>query len=65
MGISLPAMGASTAQVSFKSAAEYCAVREQFGLSIGQFEGIQEKLADIADKMDSLQGKFTGFFSKK
>lgn len=49
-GISLPAMGASTAQVSFKSAAEYCAVREQFGLSIGQFEGIQEKLADIAGK---------------
>ncbi|WP_042145496.1 MULTISPECIES: acyl-CoA dehydrogenase [unclassified Pseudoalteromonas] len=49
-GISLPAMGVSTAQVSFKSAAEYCAVREQFGLSIGQFEGIQEKLADIAGK---------------
>ena len=49
-GISLPEMGASTAQVSFKSAAEYCAVREQFGLSIGQFEGIQEKLADIAGK---------------
>jgi acyl-CoA dehydrogenase len=49
-GISLPALGCSTAQVSLKSASEYAAVREQFGLSIGQFEGIQEKLADIAGK---------------
>jgi len=49
-GISLPALGVSTAQVAFKSASEYAAVREQFGLSIGQFEGIQEKLADIAGK---------------
>jgi acyl-CoA dehydrogenase len=49
-GISLPALGVSTSQVSLKSASEYAAVREQFGLSIGQFEGIQEKLADIAGK---------------
>ena len=49
-GISLPALGVSTAQVALKSASEYAAVREQFGLSIGQFEGIQEKLADIAGK---------------
>ncbi|MBE0457261.1 MAG: acyl-CoA dehydrogenase [Pseudoalteromonas sp.] len=49
-GISLPALGVSSSQVAFKSAAEYAAVREQFGLAIGQFEGIQEKLADIAGK---------------
>lgn len=49
-GISLPALGASVSQASFKSSAEYAAVREQFGLSIGKFEGIQEKLADIAGK---------------
>ncbi|ATC97052.1 acyl-CoA dehydrogenase [Pseudoalteromonas tunicata] len=49
-GISLPALGCSTSQVALKSASEYAAVREQFGLSIGQFEGIQEKLADIAGK---------------
>lgn len=49
-GISLPALGVSVSQVSFKGAAEYAAVREQFGLAIGQFEGIQEKLADIAGK---------------
>jgi acyl-CoA dehydrogenase len=49
-GISLPALGCSTSHVALKSASEYAAVREQFGLSIGQFEGIQEKLADIAGK---------------
>ncbi len=49
-GISLPALGVSTAQSALKSASEYAAVREQFGLAIGQFEGIQEKLADIAGK---------------
>lgn len=49
-GISLPALGVSVSQAAFKSSAEYAAVREQFGLSIGQFEGIQEKLADIAGK---------------
>ncbi len=49
-GISLPALGVSVSQCSFKSSAEYAAVREQFGLSIGKFEGIQEKLADIAGK---------------
>ncbi|MFC3093013.1 acyl-CoA dehydrogenase [Alteromonas sediminis] len=49
-GISLPAMGVATAQTSFKGAAEYAFIREQFGLPIGRFEGIQEKLADIAGK---------------
>ncbi|KZN39096.1 acyl-CoA dehydrogenase [Pseudoalteromonas luteoviolacea] len=49
-GISLPALGVSTSQVALKSASEYAAVREQFGLAIGHFEGIQEKLADIAGK---------------
>nr|WP_136251759.1 acyl-CoA dehydrogenase [Ningiella ruwaisensis] len=49
-GISLPAMGVATAQSAFKSTAEYSFVREQFGLPIGRFEGIQEKLADIAGK---------------
>jgi alkylation response protein AidB-like acyl-CoA dehydrogenase len=49
-GISLPAMGVATAQSAFKSTAEYSFVREQFGVPIGRFEGIQEKLADIAGK---------------
>ncbi|WP_218352531.1 acyl-CoA dehydrogenase [Alteromonas lipotrueiana] len=49
-GISLPAMGVATAQTAFKGVAEYSFVREQFGLPIGRFEGIQDKLADIAGK---------------
>ncbi|MFS1702965.1 acyl-CoA dehydrogenase [Aestuariibacter sp. GS-14] len=49
-GISLPAMGTATAQSALKSTAEYAFVREQFGLPIGRFEGIQEKLAEIAGK---------------
>lgn len=49
-GISLPAMGTATAQAAYKSATEYSFVREQFGVPIGRFEGIQEKLADMAGK---------------
>jgi alkylation response protein AidB-like acyl-CoA dehydrogenase len=49
-GISLPAMGVATAQAALKGTAEYAFVREQFGLPIGRFEGIQEKMADIAGK---------------
>lgn len=49
-GISLPAMGTASAQSAFKSTAEYSFIREQFGVPIGRFEGIQEKLADMAGK---------------
>jgi alkylation response protein AidB-like acyl-CoA dehydrogenase len=49
-GISLPAMGVASGQSSLKSTAQYSFVREQFGVPIGRFEGIQEKLADIAGK---------------
>ena len=49
-GISLPAMGVASAQSALKSCAEYSFVREQFGVPIGRFEGIQEKQADIAGK---------------
>ena len=43
-------MGVASAQSALKSTAEYSFVREQFGVPIGRFEGIQEKLADIAGK---------------
>ncbi|WP_158967941.1 acyl-CoA dehydrogenase [Paraglaciecola sp. L3A3] len=49
-GISLPAMGTASAQSAFRSTAEYSFIREQFGVPIGRFEGIQEKLADMAGK---------------
>lgn len=49
-GISLPAMGTASGHAALKSAAEYAFIREQFGVPIGRFEGIQEKLADIGGK---------------
>ncbi|WP_133468607.1 acyl-CoA dehydrogenase [Paraglaciecola marina] len=49
-GISLPAMGVASAHTALKSTAEYSFVREQFGVPIGRFEGIQEEMADIAGK---------------
>lgn len=49
-GISLPALGTSTAQSAFKSTTEYAFVREQFGVPIGRFEGIQDELASMAGK---------------
>lgn len=54
-GISLPALGTSSAQSAFKAATEYSFVREQFGVPIGRFEGIQEKLADMAGKTFALE----------
>ena len=49
-GISLPAMGVASAQSALKSTTEYSFVREQFGAPIGRFEGVQDKIADIAGK---------------
>ena len=46
-GISLPANGCATGHACLKSTSEYAAIREQFGMPIGKFEGIQEQLALI------------------
>jgi acyl-CoA dehydrogenase len=47
-GISLPAQGTGSSKtVSFATSA-YAAVRKQFGVSIGKFEGIEEPIARIA-----------------
>lgn len=46
-GISLPSLSTAAAQVAAQSTGAYARVREQFGISIGQFEGVQEKLAPI------------------
>lgn len=46
-GISLPSLSTAAAQVSAQSTGAYARVREQFGIHIGQFEGVQEKLAPI------------------
>ena len=46
--ISLPAQATSTAKYVARVAGAYAAVRQQFGVSISQFEGIQEQLCEVA-----------------
>ncbi len=46
-GISLPAQSTGGAKLAFRVASGHAAVRKQFGLQIGRFEGIEEPLARI------------------
>ena len=46
-GISLPAQGTAAGKYTTRVASAHAAVRQQFGLSIGKFEGIEEPLARI------------------
>ena len=46
-GIALPATSASGCKKAARVAGAYAAVRQQFGLPIGRFEGVQEVLARI------------------
>lgn len=46
-GISLPGTSTGGAQFVTRVAGAYAAIRKQFGLSIGRFEGIEEPLARI------------------
>jgi acyl-CoA dehydrogenase len=47
-GISLPGYATGGSKLVARYAGAYATVRKQFGLSIGQFEGVQEPLARIA-----------------
>ena len=49
-GISLPAMAAANSQTALLTTAYYTRIRKQFGMEIGNFEGIKAPLADIAIK---------------
>jgi acyl-CoA dehydrogenase len=46
-GISLPSMSSGAAILTTRTAGAYATVRQQFGLEIGRFEGIEERLARI------------------
>lgn len=46
--ISLPALAAASSTVSYLTSGAFARTRRQFGVEIAQFEGIQEKLAEIA-----------------
>lgn len=45
--ISLPSQAVGAAQLAVRSTSAYATVREQFGMPIGKFEGIRERLARI------------------
>ena len=46
-GISLPAQSAGSAKVAARAIGAYTAIRHQFGINIGKFEGIEEPMARI------------------
>ncbi|WP_372723267.1 acyl-CoA dehydrogenase [Immundisolibacter sp.] len=47
-GISLPALSTGVAKVAARYTGAYARLREQFGVPVGRFEGVQEALARIA-----------------
>lgn len=47
-GISLPSLSVGAAQLACRATSAYGQVREQFGLEIGKFEGVSERIARIA-----------------
>ncbi len=62
--ISLPAQSVGAVQLAARVAGAYGTVREQFGLPIGRFEGIEEPLARIAGHayfMDAARRLTCGF----
>lgn len=48
--ISLPSLSVSGAKLASRAAGAYARIREQFGMPIGEFEGIEGVLARIASK---------------
>ncbi len=46
-GISLPALSTGAAKIASRYTGAYARVRNQFGMPIGKFEGIEEPLADM------------------
>src|SRR5262249_20929532 len=47
-GISLPSLASGAAMLATRTVGAYATVRQQFGLEIGRFEGIEQRLARIA-----------------
>lgn len=47
-GISLPSLSSAGASLSAHASGAYARIREQFGIPVGKFEGVQEKLGRLA-----------------
>ena len=66
-GISLPAQSIGGARTSFRAVGAYAAIRKQFGLNIGKFEGIEEPMARIGGYtylMDAARSYICGALDK-
>ena len=48
-GISLPALSTASAEMAYLSVGAFAKVRQQFKISVGHFEGVQEATSDIAN----------------
>src|ERR1700741_375656 len=55
-GISLPSLSAAGAAYAARTTGAYARIREQFGISISKFEGVEEPLARIAGTAYLLDG---------
>ncbi|MDQ6951462.1 MAG: acyl-CoA dehydrogenase [Mariprofundales bacterium] len=49
-GISLPSLACGASKLSLYTSARYCQIRRQFHQPIGNFDGVEEKLAAIAGR---------------
>src|SRR6056297_2942710 len=66
-GISLPAQSIGGARTAFRAVGAYAAIRKQFGLNIGKFEGIEEPMARIGGYtylMDAARSYICGALDK-
>ena len=66
-GISLPAQSIGGSRTATRSIGAYAAIRKQFGLNIGKFEGIEEPMARIGGYtylMDAARGYICGALDK-
>ncbi len=66
-GISLPAQSIGGAKTATRAIGAYTAIRKQFGLNIGKFEGIEEPMARIGGYtylMDAARGYICGALDK-
>jgi acyl-CoA dehydrogenase len=66
-GISLPAQAIGGAKTATRAIGAYTAIRKQFGLNIGKFEGIEEPMARIGGYtylLDAARGYICGALDK-
>lgn len=54
-GISLPALSTSASEMSYLSVGAFAKVREQFKISVGKFEGVQDATSRIASRTYMLE----------